>query len=83
MPALRFGMALHMAAHGGFPSCPSPPSWSCLGEAAMAVTALGRRKRYAGRRQRSESHLFPKCEFGTRPGSSNVCRRSARLRFAF
>jgi hypothetical protein len=32
-------------------------------EAAIAVAALGRRKRRAGRRQRSESHLFPKYEF--------------------
>jgi hypothetical protein len=29
----------------------------------MAVTALDRRKRYAGHRQRSESRLFPKSEF--------------------
>jgi hypothetical protein len=81
MPALRFGMAPRTAARGGFPSCPSRPWWSRFRQAAMAVTAFDCRKRYAGHRQRSESHLFPKYEFRTRPRSTGVFRRSARLRF--
>jgi hypothetical protein len=64
-PCRRCASAWHPAwlPAGGFPSCRSCPVVPAAVRPRWPQAALERRKRYAGRRQRSESHLFPKYEF--------------------
>jgi hypothetical protein len=53
------GAALRHGTRAGFPSCPSCPSWFSFREAAVAVTALDRRKRLRRTPGRQRSPPFP------------------------